>query len=220
MNSRSAQILAFIPQQGVLPLYFNESEAISLQVLETLYSAGIRAVEYTNRGQAALQNFKAMRQLANGLPDLYLGIGTIRNAEAAKAFIDAGADFLISPFFDADVADVAYLHKILWLPGCMTPTEIHEADKAGCKLIKLFPGNVLGPGFMGAIKEVFPHLQFMPTGGVELEEANLKAWFASGVVAVGMGSKLVTKQIMQQGQYELLKQNTEKALSLIAQIKG
>jgi 2-dehydro-3-deoxyphosphogluconate aldolase / (4S)-4-hydroxy-2-oxoglutarate aldolase len=106
------------------------------------------------------------------------------------------------------------------LPGCMTPTEIHEAEKAGCTLIKLFPGNVLGPGFMGAIKELFPALKFMPTGGVELEEGNLKAWFASGVVAVGLGSKLITKQILQEKNYELLKANTIEALRIVKQIKG
>jgi 2-dehydro-3-deoxyphosphogluconate aldolase/(4S)-4-hydroxy-2-oxoglutarate aldolase len=102
----------------------------------------------------------------------------------------------------------------------MTPTEIHEAEKAGCKLVKLFPGNVLGPGFVGAIKELFPSLQFMPTGGVELEEANLKSWFASGVVAVGMGSKLITKQILQEKNYALLSANTKEALRIVQEIKG
>jgi 2-dehydro-3-deoxyphosphogluconate aldolase/(4S)-4-hydroxy-2-oxoglutarate aldolase len=206
-----------IVQQGVLPLFFHKDESLSLDILKVLYEAGIRMVEYTNRGEAALQNFKAMRKLADSeMPGMYLGIGTIKTPEQANAFLDAGADYLISPVFDASVADVAYLHKVLWVPGCMTPTEIHEAEKAGCKLVKLFPGNVLGPGFVGAIKELFPNLKFMPTGGVELEEGNLKAWFKSGVVAVGMGSKLITKQIMENRDFETLKKNTEEAIRLIS----
>jgi 2-dehydro-3-deoxyphosphogluconate aldolase / (4S)-4-hydroxy-2-oxoglutarate aldolase len=210
-----------IEQQGLLPLYFHADEAVSLGVLRALYEAGVRAVEYTNRGANALQNFKAMRRLCDAeMKDLYLGIGTIKSAEMASAFVDAGADFLISPVFDASVCDVAYLNKLLWIPGCMTPTEIHEAEKAGCTLVKLFPGDVLGPGYMSAIKDLFPTLRFMPTGGVALEESNLKAWFASGVVAVGMGSKLVTKQIMDDKNYDLLKANTAAALRIINQIRG
>jgi 2-dehydro-3-deoxyphosphogluconate aldolase/(4S)-4-hydroxy-2-oxoglutarate aldolase len=210
-----------IEQQGMLPLYFHADEAVSVAVLRALYEAGVRAVEYTNRGANALQNFKVMRHHCDAeMKDLYLGIGTIKSADMASAFVDAGADFLISPVFDASVCDVAYLNKLLWIPGCMTPTEIHEAEKAGCTLVKLFPGNVLGPGYMGAIKELFPQLRFMPTGGVALEEANLKAWFASGVVAVGMGSKLITTQILADKNYDLLKSNTTEALRLINQIRG
>lgn len=220
MNTQE-KIATGIESQGVLPLFFNKDEAVSLSVLKVLYAAGIRYVEYTNRGEAALKNFKAMRQLANAeMQGMYLGIGTIKTAEQANAFIEAGADFLISPVFDASVCDVAYLNKVLWVPGCMTPTEIHEAEKAGCKLVKLFPGNVLGPGFVGAIKELFPNIKFMPTGGVELEGDNLKAWFKSGVVAVGMGSKLITKTIMEEKDFETLKVNTESALRMIAEIKG
>ncbi|MCU0404445.1 MAG: bifunctional 4-hydroxy-2-oxoglutarate aldolase/2-dehydro-3-deoxy-phosphogluconate aldolase [Chitinophagaceae bacterium] len=219
--TKQEQISEGIISQGVLPLFFNKDEGLSLEILRVLYSAGIRMVEYTNRGEAALNNFKAMRALADAeLPGMYLGIGTIKSAEQANAFIDAGADYLISPVFDASVCDVAYLNKMLWVPGCMTPTEIHEAEKAGCPMVKLFPGNVLGPGFVSAIKELFPNLKFMPTGGVELEAENLKAWFKSGVVAVGMGSKLITKQIMENRDFELLKKNTEEALRMIKEIKG
>lgn len=219
--SKQEQIAAGIEKQGVLPLFFNKDESLSLEILKVLYEAGIRFVEYTNRGEAALNNFKAMRKLCDSeLPGMYLGIGTIKSAEVANAFVEAGADFLISPVFDSSVCDVAYLNKLLWVPGCMTPSEIHAAEKAGCKVVKLFPGNVLGPGFVGAIKELFPNLKFMPTGGVELEASNLKAWFKSGVVAVGMGSKLITKEIMEKRDFETLKENTIEALRMIQEIKG
>lgn len=214
------QIAQAIIHQGLLPLYYNKDEQVCLEILQVLYEAGIRVVEYTNRGEAAFGNFKAMRKLTDAaMPGMYLGIGTIKSAEQARAFIDAGADFLISPVFDAGVCDVAYLHKIKWVPGCMTPSEIHEAEKAGCSLVKLFPGNILGPGFVSAIRELFPNVSFMPTGGVELQSDNLKAWFASGVVAVGMGSKLITQKIMESRDLVTLKKNTGEALQLIQAIK-
>lgn len=219
--SKQAEITQAIVAQGVLPLYFNKDKELSVEVLKVLYEAGIRTVEYTNRGEAALENFKAMRAVCDTeLSGMYLGVGTIKTAEQAKQFLDAGADFLVSPVFDAGVCDVAYLNKTLWVPGCMTPTEIHVATQAGINFIKLFPGNVLGPGFLGAIKELFPGISFMPTGGVELEAGNLSAWFKAGVVAVGMGSKLITKAILEQKDYNALRTNTQAALQLIAAARG
>jgi 2-dehydro-3-deoxyphosphogluconate aldolase/(4S)-4-hydroxy-2-oxoglutarate aldolase len=149
---------------------------------------------------------------------MYLGIGTIKNAESAQAFIDAGADFIISPGLVEDAAKVADAYNMLWVPGCMTPTEIIRAEQLGATMVKLFPGNILGAGFVSAIKELFPNLKFMPTGGVEAEEGNLKQWFKSGVAAVGMGSKLITKDMVQQKDYAGLKTATEKALQLIKDI--
>ncbi|MES2647682.1 MAG: bifunctional 4-hydroxy-2-oxoglutarate aldolase/2-dehydro-3-deoxy-phosphogluconate aldolase [Bacteroidota bacterium] len=219
MNKKQ-EILGFIPQQGVLPLYFNKDAAISIAVLKALYQAGIRAVEYTNRGEAALKNFKSMRQVCDSeLKGMYLGIGTIKNADTANAFVDAGADYLISPGLIEDVAKVADKNDMLWVPGCMTPSEIIAAENLGATFIKLFPGNLLGPSFMSTIKELFPGLLFMPTGGVELEEGNLKGWFNAGVVAVGMGSKLITKQIMEDQDYQKLTEDTLHALQLISQIR-
>ncbi len=210
-------ILEAIADQRILPLFFHADLTLCREVLQVLYDAGIRVVEFTNRGEAALPNFQAMYKLCQeSLPGMYLGVGTIRSSEMANAFIEAGADFLISPVFDAGVSDVAYLNKMLWIPGCMTPAEIHEADKAGCQVIKLFPGNVLGPGFVSAVKDIFPGLSFIPTGGVELESANLKAWFSSGVLAVGMGSKLITKTILEQKDMDLLRKNTKAALEMAA----
>src|SRR6476659_10813893 len=142
--SKQQDIINEITGKGLLPLYFNASENISINVLNALYNAGIRAVEYTNRGEAALSNFKAMKQVCNAdMPGMYLGIGTIKNADAANAFIAAGADFLISPGIAEDIAEVAQQEKVLWMPGCMTPTEIMRAESLGVEMVKLFPGSVL-----------------------------------------------------------------------------
>src|SRR5690606_3674003 len=144
-----------------------------------------------------------------------LGIGTIKNIKEAQDFIDAGADYIVCPTVNKEVGDLVNSKDMLWIPGCMTPTEISQAQNIGALLIKLFPANILGPGFMGANKELFQGQKYVPTGGIEIEENNLKTWFKSGVCAVGMGSKMITKEILDNKDLNTLRQNTEKALSLI-----
>lgn len=220
MNKKDA-LLQLIPQQGILPLFFHKDPTVSIQVLQALYNAGIRAVEYTNRGEAALANFKLMKQICTSeMKDLYLGIGTIKNAEMAKTFIDAGADYLICPGWVPEVAVIADQHDMLWVPGCMTPSEIIAAENKGARMIKLFPGNVLGPGFMSAIKELFPQLLFMPTGGVELDRDNIAGWFKAGVCAVGMGSKLITKPLLEAKQYDKITEATREVMAIIKSIQA
>lgn len=219
--SKKNALLQLIPQQGILPLFFHKDPEVSIQVLKALYNAGIRAVEYTNRGEAALSNFKLMKQLCESeMKDLYLGIGTMKNAEMAKTFIDAGADYLICPGWVPEVAEVADQHDMLWVPGCMTPSEIIAAENKGARMIKLFPGNVLGPGFMSAIKELFPQLLFMPTGGVELDRDNIAGWFKAGVCAVGMGSKLITKPLLEAKQYDQITAATREVMAIIKSIQA
>ena len=220
MNKKNA-LLQLIPQQGILPLFFHKDPEVSIQVLKALYDAGIRTVEYTNRGEAALANFKLMKQLCESeMKDLYLGIGTIKNADMARTFIDAGADYLICPGWVPEVAEVADQHDMLWVPGCMTPSEIIAAENKGARMIKLFPGNVLGPGFMSAIKELFPQLLFMPTGGVELDRDNIAGWFKAGVCAVGMGSKLITKPLLEAKQYNQITEATRAVMAIIKTIQA
>jgi 2-dehydro-3-deoxyphosphogluconate aldolase/(4S)-4-hydroxy-2-oxoglutarate aldolase len=167
----------------------------------------------------ALPNFKHLVSLKTTMPGLILGIGTIKTPQDATSFIEAGADFLISPCFDASVADVAYMHKVLWIPGCMTPTEIHVAQKSGATLIKLFPGNVLGPGFVEAIKTLFTGVDFLVTGGVEPTEQNIGAWFKAGVSGVGLGSKLITKDVLANKNYTQLETQTTQLVQLIKKVQ-
>lgn len=218
---KKAILLELIPRQGILPLYFYQDAAVSVDVLKALYAAGIRAVEYTNRGEAALNNFIAMRKACDAeLPCMYLGIGTIKNGMVAQTFIDAGADFIISPGLVESVVEIADRNNTLWIPGCMTPSEIISAETMGAKIIKLFPGNILGPVFMSAIKDIFPDLLFMPTGGVELDRDNLAAWFNSGVCAVGMGSKLITTQLLDTRDYAAISAATKDAVRIISSLKS
>ena len=218
--SKTQQITDAIIKQGILPLYFNSSEEISLDVLKAIYTAGVKAVEYTNRGDAALANFKKMVALRNAeMPGLLLGVGTIKNMQHATDYMAAGADFLVSPGFVPDVAAYWVSNDIFYAPGCMTPSEIIAAENAGIKFIKLFPGNMLGPDFLAGIKDIFPKLLFMPTGGVDTTKENIEGWFKAGVCAVGMGSKLVSKKLMEAKEYATIESETKKVLELIASIK-
>jgi 2-dehydro-3-deoxyphosphogluconate aldolase/(4S)-4-hydroxy-2-oxoglutarate aldolase len=214
---KKATLLKLIPEQGILPLYFNKDAEVSVNILHALYKAGIRTVEYTNRGEAALKNFAKLREVCDKeLSGMYLGIGTIKDAASAQAFIDAGADYIISPGLVEDVIPVANKHNMLWVPGCMTPSEIIKAEQLGARVVKLFPGNILGPGFLSAIKELFPNLLFMPTGGVELSKDNIAGWFKAGVCAVGMGSKLISKDVMEGKKYDELTASVKEALEIVA----
>jgi len=210
-----------IVEQGILPLYFNADEAVSVEVLRAIFKAGIRAVEYTNRGEAALRNFKKLVEVkSNEMPDMFLGVGTIKTLQQAESYMDTGADFLVSPGLISEVVDFANSKNVFYAPGCMTPSEIIASENKGISFIKLFPGNLLGPEFVSSIKEIFPKLLFMPTGGVDTTKENLQAWFHSGVCAVGMGSKLISKKLMEQKDYAAIEKNTKEVLVMIQKIKS
>ncbi|MEI9945726.1 MAG: bifunctional 4-hydroxy-2-oxoglutarate aldolase/2-dehydro-3-deoxy-phosphogluconate aldolase [Chitinophagaceae bacterium] len=209
-----------IIDQGILPLYFNPDETVSIEVLRAIYKAGIKAVEYTNRGDAALSNFKKMVAVRNSeMPGILLGVGTVKNKEQAESYMNAGADFLVSPGFVLEIATYAASKNVLYAPGCMTPSEIIAAENAGMKFIKLFPGDMLGPKYLSSIKEIFPKLFFMPTGGVDTTKENIDGWFKAGVVAVGMGSKLISKKLMEAKDYATIEKETKEVLATIQAVK-
>jgi 2-dehydro-3-deoxyphosphogluconate aldolase/(4S)-4-hydroxy-2-oxoglutarate aldolase len=183
--------LKVIQEYPVIPVYYHDDAQTCLEVLKASYAGGIRVFEFTNRGAKAPDNFKVLLDYRNEhLPELKLGIGTIKTVEQAKAYIQLGADFIVSPIVRADLAEVAAAHNIFWIPGCMTPTEINLAEELGATLVKLFPGDTLGPGFLKAIKPLFPNLKFMPTGGVDVNKENIDTWLNAGVTSLGFGSKL------------------------------
>jgi 2-dehydro-3-deoxyphosphogluconate aldolase / (4S)-4-hydroxy-2-oxoglutarate aldolase len=215
------KIISAIIEQGMLPLYYHPDAATSLELAQTLYKAGVRVIEYTNRGDNAIDNFKLLvSERDKNMPGLLLGIGTIKTVQDANSFLHAGADFIICPVMIPAVAAVVHKAGKIWIPGCMTVTEIALAEEAGATLIKLFPGNVLGNAFVAAVKELFRGLLFMPTGGVDTTKENIEGWFKAGVSAVGMGSKLVSKEVMANKQYDWLIDETKKVLQLINSIRS
>lgn len=209
-------IQQLICKEKIMPLYYDDSEEISTAVLKALYEAGVKLVEYTNRGEHALDNFIALRKIVTDeMPGLQLGAGTIKTAVDAQLFITASADFIVCPVVNIEVANIVHKAELLWIPGCMTPTEIFTAEANGATIVKIFPGNVLGTSYITAIKELFANLLFMPTGGVDVSKENLSAWFNAGVCAVGMGSKLVSKSILENNDFKKLSEVTKEVVQIV-----
>ncbi|HEV3221828.1 MAG TPA: bifunctional 4-hydroxy-2-oxoglutarate aldolase/2-dehydro-3-deoxy-phosphogluconate aldolase [Puia sp.] len=216
---KKEKIIQAIIQQGALPLFFHPDETISFQVMEALYASGIRVVEYTNRGKQALKNFRSLiKTLNKQFPDLILGLGTVLDAKIALKAMEYGADFLVSPGYSKELARLASERNTLWIPGCMTPTELMQAQESGLGFIKLFPSSTFGPGFVHSVKEVFPDLLFMPTGGID--SGNLESWFRAGVSAVGVGSNLISSSLIENKNFEIIKNNTDALLKQIAAIRS
>jgi len=213
------KIIQAIIHQGVLPLYFHPDEETSIKILQALYASGIRVIEYTNRGKQALKNFRSIKkETYRQFPDLILGLGTVMDPKTAAKGIQNGADFLVSPGYTRELSKFADNENMLWIPGCITPTELFLAQDDGWQLVKLFPANTVGPGFVQSVKEVFPDLLYMPTGGINSE--NMGSWFRAGVSAVGMGSSLISHDIVEQKNFDLLKLNTDALLKQIAAVRS
>ena len=218
--SKISRTIEIIKQQGVLPLFYHDDAEVCMAVAKALYAAGIRLMEFTNRGENAEANFKYLvDERDKQLPGMLLAIGTIKNAKDAKRFIKLGADCVISPGIVKEIGEKTNDEGLLWIPGCMTATEIMQAEASGAKSVKLFPGHLLGPGFMSAIRELFPAMNFMPTGGVEVNRDNLKAWFDAGVCAVGIGSKLISNEILIDRKYGDITQLAKDAMGIISELR-
>lgn len=175
----------------VVPVFYHPDAAYAQRILRACYAAGLRVFEFTNRGEQAFGVFTALVEFVKSdCPDMLLGIGTIYTAEDAERFIAAGADFVVQPCLTAEVAEVCRQHGIPWLPGTMTISEVYQATKLGAAIVKIFPGNVVGPGFIKSLRGPMPTVPLMVTGGVEPTKDSLREWFGAGVNVVGMGSQL------------------------------
>jgi 2-dehydro-3-deoxyphosphogluconate aldolase/(4S)-4-hydroxy-2-oxoglutarate aldolase len=209
-------VMEAFKHSGVIPVFYHDDPEVCTQVLRVCYESGLRVFEFTNRGAQAQANFKyLLAYKKEHFPDMQLGIGTIKDAQTAQSFIELGTEFIVSPILDAGTAQVCNAAHIPWIPGCMSPTEIQGALVLGANLIKLFPGNVLGPGFLKAIKPLFPDGRFMPTGGVSTDPENLKEWFDAGVVCVGMGSNLLDPESIRKQDWDALKQKIMQTFAYI-----
>lgn len=197
-------VLFALDKAPLIPVFYHEDLDTARTVLDAAYESGIRVFEFTNRGEKAPEVFAGLKKHVAQYSGMSLGIGTILNADQARQYIDLGADLIVSPILRKEVADVAIAASIPWVPGCATLTEIVQGWDWGASLVKIFPGSVLGPGFVKAVKPVIPHIRLMPTGGVEPTAESLKAWFDAGVFCVGMGSQLIPKDALQRKDLEQL----------------
>ena len=209
-------------ETGLIPVFYHKDTAVCKKVLKACYEGGVRVFEFTNRGDFAHEVFSDIRKYAKGeLPEMMLGVGSVMDAGTASLYIQLGADFIVSPVTKEDIAIVCNRRKILWSPGCGSVSEISRAEELGAEVVKIFPGSqVGGPKFVAAVKGPMPWSSIMPTGGVEPTEENLKAWFEAGVHCVGMGSKLITREIIKQEEYDKLTSKVKEALEIISRYKN
>ena len=219
MTVGKEEIINVMRETGVVPLFTHDNADEALQVVEAAYRGGVRAFEFTNRRANSFEIFSRLIRDRKKFPDLLLGIGTVMDGATTRKFIEAGADFIISPIFRTEMAEVCHKYEKAWIPGCATLTEIVNARDNGAAVIKVFPGGVLGPGFVSAIMPVVPDLKLMITGGVEPNEENLTGWFRAGAMCVGMGSQLFTKDILQNRKWDVLSERVATALELVKKIR-
>lgn len=206
---------------GIVPVFYNENLEVCKEVLKTCYEAGARVFEFTNRGDYAHEIFAELNLYASkNLDGMMLGIGSVIDPGTASLYLQLGANFIVSPIVNSEMAKTCNRRKVAWMPGCGSVTEISYAEELGAEVVKIFPGSpVGGPSFVKAVKGPFPWSSIMPTGGVDASEENLKEWFDAGVHCVGMGSKIFIKN--KDGSYNLnlLKEKLEGALQYVQRLK-
>ncbi len=205
---------------GIVPLFTHDGAGVAREVLAAVHEAGVKVFEFTNRRKNSFDVFCELQQHRSQFPELMIGIGTVMDAETAERFIDAGADFIISPIMKPEMATVCHRFNRLWIPGCATLTEIVTARDHGAEVMKVFPGSVLGPSFVASIMPVVPDLRLMITGGVEPNERNLSAWFGAGAMCVGMGSQLFTREILETRDWKTLRQRVADSLAIVKKIRA
>jgi 2-dehydro-3-deoxyphosphogluconate aldolase/(4S)-4-hydroxy-2-oxoglutarate aldolase len=206
---------------GLVPLFYHPDIELGKKVLKACHAGGAKVLEFTNRGDFAHEVFAALNKYAvEELPGLMLGVGSICDVGTTSLYIQLGANFIVSPSIREDMALVCNRRKILWSPGCGSLTEIGKAEELGCEIVKLFPGGVYGPGFVKAARAPQPWTRIMPTGGVSPTRENLTGWFEAGVTCVGMGSKLISKDILNNQDFTKLEVKVQETLALIADIRS
>ena len=219
MSFSRSQIISSMTSTGIIPMFYHGDPAVALKIMETVYAGGARVIEFTNRGPNAFEVFKAMLASAEKYPGLMIGIGTVLDKKTTERYIKAGADFIISPIVSEGMAETCANHEKMWIPGAATPTEIFNAKHHGAEIIKVFPAAVLGPGFISSILPVMPDLQLMATGGIEPTQASLTTWFKTGIVCAGMGSQLLTKDILNREDWTTLRHKVSDSITIVRQIR-
>ncbi len=215
------EVLNKMKETGIIPVFYNSDIEICMKVAKACYNGGARVFEFTNRGDYAHEVFSELNKyVLKDLPELIMGVGSIMDAGTTSLYIQMGANFIVSPVLNEEMAKVCNRRKISWSPGCGSVSEISRAEELGAEVVKIFPGSqVGGPKFVSALKGPMPWTNIMPTGGVEPTKENLTEWFKAGAFCVGMGSKLITKEIINGKDFKKLEEKVEQAIHIIKSIK-
>ena len=215
------EVANVMAETGMVPLFFHTDVELGKKVIKACYDGGARLMEFTSRGDFAFEVFGALNKYALAeLPGMILGVGSITDAAAASLYMQLGANFIVTPVLREDIALVCNRRKVLWSPGCASLTEIARAEELGCEIVKLFPGDVCGPQFVKGIKGPCPWTSIMPTGGVSTDKDNLKNWFDAGVTCVGIGSQLISNEVLKSQDFDGLEATVRATLATIKEIRS
>lgn len=215
-------VLRALQSQGVVPVFYHPEAAVCAEVVNACAEAGAPCVEFTNRGDFAVEVFRSVSErLAKERPAVILGVGSIVDAPTAALYLAYGAHFVVGPTLNPEVARLCNRRQVAYSPGCGSASEISQAQELGCDIVKLFPGaSVGGPEFVRSIRGPMPWSKLMPTGGVEATEASFRAWFGAGVVACGMGSNLISKSLLEARDYAGIAARVREAVQLASQVRA
>ena len=215
-------VLTALMDQGVIPVFYHPDVEVCKNVIQACADGGAPCIEFTNRGDFASHVFyEVTRHFDQADPRVIMGVGSIVDAPTAGIYIANGAKFVVGPILNADVAKVCNRRKIPYSPGCGSASEISYAEELGCEIVKVFPGSsVGGPDFVKAVLGPMPWTRIMPTGGVDPDEASVKKWFGAGIVAAGMGSKLITQELLDAGDYAGITAKVRETVELIKKVRG
>ena len=215
-------VLSAMIDQGVIPVFYHPDVEVCTKVIQACANGGAKCIEFTNRGEfAAHVFFEVTRHFAKADPSVIMGVGSVVDAPTAGVFIANGAKFVVGPLLNADIAKVCNRRKIPYSPGCGSATEIGYAEELGCEIVKVFPGgSVGGPEFVKAMLGPCPWTRIMPTGGVDATEELLTKWFKAGVACVGIGSNLITKELLAAKDYAGVEKKVRETIALIRKIRG
>ncbi|MBR1517977.1 MAG: bifunctional 4-hydroxy-2-oxoglutarate aldolase/2-dehydro-3-deoxy-phosphogluconate aldolase [Prevotella sp.] len=212
-------VMTKIAQTRMVPVFYHKDASVACAVVKACYDGGVRAFEFTNRGDMAHEVFRELIRFAEKeCPELALGVGSVVDAPTAVLYIQMGACFVVGPLLNSDVAKVCNRRGVPYTPGCGSVTEVGQAQELGCDLVKVFPGDVLGPKFVKGLMAPMPWSRIMVTGGVEPTEENLTAWMKAGAFCVGMGSKLFPKDKVADEDWQYVTDMCRQSLEIISRI--
>ncbi len=214
------QVMAKIAEAPMVPVFYHKDAEVAKSVVKACYDGGVRAFEFTNRGDYAHEIFEeVVKFAAKECPDMAVGVGSVVDPGTASLYMQLGACFVVGPLFNPEIAKVCNRRQVPYTPGCGSISEVGNAQEVGCELCKVFPGDVLGPKFVKGLLAPMPWSKLMVTGGVEPTEENLKGWFAAGVYCVGMGSKLFPKDKVAAQDWKYVTDKCREALDIIAKLR-
>ena len=215
------EVVGKILDIGLLPVFYNDDIRGAKRIVQACADGGAMVIEFTNRGDFAYEVFSELYKWSQKeLPDVILGAGTIIDPATAGIYINSGANFIVGPVFNPEVAKICNRRKVPYIPGCMTPCEISNAEEMGVDIVKVFPGKTVGPAFIKAVLGPCPWSKLMPSGGVEITQENISGWIKSGSAALNIGSNLIKKDLVKAGDFNSIKKLVKQCMEWIKEERG